>query len=74
MKRKIFFILFTIAVFSAPAWAHKVNLFCYVEGNKLYGESYFSGGRSAQNAKVEVYDDRNDSLIDKVEESRSLIG
>ena len=63
MKRKIFFILFIIAVFIAPAWAHKVNLFCYLEGNKLYGESYFSGGKAAQKAKVEVYDDRSANLI-----------
>ena len=63
MKKKIFFILFIIAVFTTPAWAHKVNLFCYIEGGKLHGESYFSGGRSAQNAKVEVYDDTNDSLM-----------
>ena len=63
MKRRIFFILLAIFVVTTPAWAHKVNLFCYVEGDRLYGESYFSGGRAAQNAKVEVYDDTNDSLM-----------
>ena len=63
MKRRILLTLFIISVFTSSAWAHRVNLFCYVEGNKLYGESYFSGGRAAQNAKVEVYDDTNDSLM-----------
>ena len=63
MKRRIFLIILAISVVTTPAWAHKVNLFCYVEGDKLYGESYFSGGRAAQNAKVEVYDDTNDSLM-----------
>lgn len=63
MKRRIFLILLVIFVVTTPVWAHKVNLFCYVEGDKLYGESYFSGGRAAQNAKVEVYDDTNDSLM-----------
>lgn len=63
MKRRTFLILLAIFVVTIPAWAHKVNIFCYVEGNELYGESYFSGGKAAQNAKVEVYDDRNDSLM-----------
>lgn len=48
---------------SNPAFAHKVNLFCYVEDGVLKGEGYYSGGRASQNAKIEVYSLTDNSLI-----------
>ncbi|MCK5214525.1 MAG: hypothetical protein KAR05_04160 [Candidatus Omnitrophica bacterium] len=47
------------------AFAHKVNLFCYLEGSVLNGEGYYRGGRPAQKAEIEVYSLSNNSLIIK---------
>lgn len=45
-----------------PAFAHKVNIFAWVEGDTVHTESYFPDGRVVQNGTVSVYD-REDSLI-----------
>lgn len=37
-----------------PAWAHKVNVFAYVEGGKVFTESYFPDGRKVEGGTVEV--------------------
>ena len=57
----------TIAIFAAatlgilivnvPAMAHKVNVFAYVEGDKVVVEGYFGGKVKAQNCAVEVFDE-----------------
>lgn len=49
------------------AFAHKVNLFCYLEDGILNGEGYYSGGRPAQNAEIEVYSLNTDALVTKTE-------
>ncbi|MCF8034851.1 MAG: hypothetical protein K9K66_16565 [Desulfarculaceae bacterium] len=41
---------------AAPAAAHKVNIFAFVENGRLQGESYFPGGNKAQGCVVEVWD------------------
>ena len=38
------------------AWAHKVNIFAYVEDGKVYTESYFASGQKVIGGKVEVLD------------------
>ena len=43
---------------SAPASAHKVSVFAYVEGGNIKGEGYFAGGSKALNCQVEVIDDQ----------------
>ncbi len=45
------------------AWAHKVNLFCYMDNDTLRGEGYFSGGRPAQKAEIIIYNLENDTVI-----------
>lgn len=47
------------------AFAHKVNLFCYFEDGFLNGEGYYSGGRPAQNAGIEIYSLKDNELITK---------
>lgn len=47
----------------APAWAHKVNLFAYAEGDKVYTESYFADGQKVQGGEIEVADDRGTTLL-----------
>jgi nickel transport protein len=39
-----------------PALAHKVNVFAYVEGDRVVVEGYFGGNVKAQDCPVEVYD------------------
>ena len=55
------FILFFI--FCAPGLAHKVNLFCYWEDGRLYGEGYFSKGHPVQHGEITIYDTMQQSLI-----------
>ena len=40
------------------AWAHKVNVFAWFDGREIVGEAYFSGGRRAQGARVELRDQK----------------
>lgn len=43
--------------------AHKVNIFAYVEGGKVYTESYFPDGRKVEGGTVEVYDSQENKLL-----------
>ncbi|MGD8758301.1 MAG: hypothetical protein PVH78_05460 [Deltaproteobacteria bacterium] len=49
--------------FCAPAWAHKVMIFAWVEGDTIYTQSKFSGGKRAKNATVVVYDKEGNQLL-----------
>ena len=49
---------------SSPAIAHKVTIFAWVEGDTVYTQSKFGGGRKAKHAVVEVYDAKGDKLLD----------
>ncbi len=57
--------LLTLSLFcSAPAYAHKVTIFAWVEGDMVHTQSKFSGGRRVKNAPVEVYDARGKKLLE----------
>jgi nickel transport protein len=47
---------------SAIAYAHKVNVFAYVEGDQIYVQGYFSDGTKAKNSDVTVYRDNGQEL------------
>ena len=47
-----------------PAHAHRVNIFAWVEGDTVFTQSKFGGGRKAMNALVEVYDDEENKLLE----------
>jgi nickel transport protein len=47
-----------------PAWAHKVMIFSWVEGDTVYTESKFSGGKKAKNCTVVVYDKEGKQLLE----------
>jgi nickel transport protein len=49
---------------AAPAAAHKVMVFAWVEGDTVHTESKFSGGRFAKQARIEVYDSSGKLLLD----------
>lgn len=38
------------------AWGHKVTVFAWVEGDTVYTQSKFSGGKKVNQGKIEVYD------------------
>lgn len=46
------------------AFAHKVTVFAWVEGDTVHTESKFSGGRFAKQARIEVYDRTGKKLLE----------
>ncbi len=49
---------------AGTALAHKVNIFAWVEGDTVYTESKFSGGKKVQNAPVEIYGTDGTKLLE----------
>jgi len=45
-------------------FAHRVNLFAYVESGTVYTESYFPDGRAVEGGKVMVYDSGEKLLVE----------
>lgn len=56
MKKILTFSLpvFLLLILPNFALAHKINVFAYEEGGKIYCESTFSGGRPAKNGLIKV--------------------
>lgn len=48
----------------AAALAHKVTVFAWVEGDTVYTESKFSGGRVAKDARIEVYNAAGEMVLE----------
>jgi nickel transport protein len=44
--------------------AHKVTIFAWVEGDTVYTQSKFSGGKRAKNSTVVVYDKEGNQLLE----------
>ena len=49
--------------FTPSAWGHKVNVFAYVQGDKVIVEGYFSGNVKAQDSPVEVLDSKGEKIL-----------
>jgi len=57
--------VFALLVLWLPlAQAHKVNMFTYVEGDRVFVEGYFSDGKKAMNSKIEVFNDAGKKLVE----------
>jgi nickel transport protein len=54
--------LFVISI-NIPALAHKVTIFAWAEGDTIFTESKFSGGKRAINAQVLVFDIQGKQLL-----------
>ncbi len=68
-------LLFGLAIlllWSAPCFAHKVNLFAYVEGETVYVESYFPDGRAVANGKIKIFDADKTLLLEGHTDSEGL--
>ena len=66
LAKSIFFLCFTcylLLISSAPAEAHRVNLFAWVEGNTIHVECKFSGGRHVNAGKIIVLDSEGGQLL-----------
>ena len=48
-------VLLVFCIGSEAAFAHKVNLFAYAEGDQIYVEGYFVDGKKTLNSRVDVY-------------------
>ncbi len=55
MKKVVSLLLMLGLLGAVPALAHKVNLFAYVEGGRIYTESYFPDGRPIKQAVIKIY-------------------
>lgn len=48
----------------APAHAHKVNIFAYVENGQIVTESYFPDGSKVEGGIVEIYDGQKQKVAE----------
>lgn len=69
---KVLILLAVSTLLAGPALAHKVNLFAYVEGGKVYTESYFPDSKPVEGGKVLVYDSRDALLLEGKSDSKGL--
>lgn len=69
-----FLILFLSSVFiisaNTPVFAHKVTIFAWVEGDTVFTESKFSGGKKAKGAQVLVFDSEGQQLLEGKTDSK----
>jgi nickel transport protein len=54
----------SLVLIGAPCLAHKVIIFAWIEGDRVFTESKFSGGRKAASAKVTVFDREGTQLLE----------
>jgi len=57
---------------AGQAWAHKVNVFAYVEGGKVFTESYFPDGKKVEGGTIEVRDASGTKLLEGKSDSQGL--
>jgi nickel transport protein len=48
----------------SAAWAHKVNIFAYVDAGTVYTESYFPDGRPVINGTIEVSTEKGTVVLE----------
>ena len=58
------FIMLWLLFLPASASAHKVTIFAWVDGDAVYTQSKFSGGKRVKNAPVLVYDPKDVLLLE----------
>jgi nickel transport protein len=52
-----------VAFSHEPAFAHKVNIFAWIDGDTIHTRSKFSGGKRVKNSLVVVFDSEGNSLL-----------
>ncbi|MBU4227319.1 hypothetical protein KJ813_02990 [bacterium] len=66
------FIFLIIMMINIPVFAHKVNVFAYIEGDKVYSESYFNDGKKCVDSKIEVFDNRENKLLEGLTDEEGM--
>lgn len=71
MNRRSFFIGFCAALaviailaYAPSALAHKMNVFAYAEGGKVFVEAYFADGKPVADGKVTVFSSGGEKLFE----------
>lgn len=59
-------------VLSSAAHAHKVNLFAYAEGNNVVVEGFFTDGKVADKAQIQVFSPSGDRLVQGVADDEGV--
>ena len=59
----IFFLLSIFIFLPLAAHAHKLRIFAWPEGDKIYGETAFSGNRKPKNAEITVQDAASQTIL-----------
>lgn len=61
--KKLSLILVFCFIAHSAAHAHKVTIFAYAEGDRVFTESKFSGGKKVKNGEVTVFDSEGRQLL-----------
>jgi nickel transport protein len=76
MKNKLYliliFIFLIIIMMDVLVFAHKVNIFAYVEGDKVYTESYFNDGKKCIDSKIEAFDNQGNKLLEGLTDEEGM--
>ena len=76
MKNKpyliLIFIFLIIIIMDVSVFAHKVNIFAYVGGDKVYTESYFNDGKKCIDSKIEVFDNQGNKLLEGLTDEEGM--
>ena len=63
---------FIVLASGANSFAHKVNIFAYVEGDLVFTESYFPDGRKVEKSTIEVYDSQKNKLLTGITDKKGV--
>ncbi len=68
VSRVIKYIVFLMGIslpllVNTSARAHKVTVFAYVEGGRVYTESYYADGTKCRNSNITVYDEQGHEVL-----------
>lgn len=53
-----------ILLFVSKVYAHKVNIFSWIEGNKVFCEAFYADGSKVKNGKIEVFKKGGKKLLE----------
>ncbi|MBI9076126.1 MAG: hypothetical protein JEZ02_12005 [Desulfatibacillum sp.] len=62
--KKLLASLLVFFLLAGPSLAHKVNIFAWMEGDTVYTESKFSGGKMVRNGKIYIFDQSGKLLVE----------
>jgi nickel transport protein len=65
-KYLVGFVFYSVLLFSGidSAYAHKVMLFAWTDGDQIFTQSKFSGGKKVKGQKITVYDPNDRKLLE----------